>query len=380
MHVALNGWFWDQPYTGSGQYLRGLLAALAREFPDLALTLVLPAHSRAGDDLPPGVDVRHAPTRLPGKLGKIWFEQRAFPAMTARIGADIAHVPYWGPPLSSPARLVVSVLDVIPLALPEYRGGAGAQLYTSLARAGIAGAGHILTLSEASQEDITHWLGVPAENISVTYLAVDERYNPIVGPDDEAVRQKYDLPDEFALYIGGYDRRKNVNNLLLAWTYVGQPLGEFVPLVLAGRLPAQWGTPLYPDLPAYSRELKVEKYLHWTGDIDEADKPALYRLADVLIYPSLYEGFGLPPLEAMACGTPVVAGNVSSIPEVVGEAAYLVDPRDARKMGGAILAMLVQDDLNEHMRNLARGRATAFSWRQTAQGTYEVYQKVMRQA
>ncbi|MFP4321516.1 MAG: glycosyltransferase family 4 protein [Anaerolineales bacterium] len=382
MHVALNGWFWDQPYTGSGQYLRGLVAGLAELCPDIRLTLVLPAHNRSPQDVPTGVAVAPAPTRLPRKLGKIWFEQRGFPATVGQIGADIAHVPYWGPPLSSPARLVVSVLDVIPLALREYHGGIGNQLYISLVRAAVVGAGHILTLSEASRSDIEAQLHIPAEKITVTYLAADERYMPI-PPDpehDEAVRAKYGLPDEFALYIGGFDRRKNVNTLLLAWTYVGQPLGEFVPLVLAGPPPTEWGTPLFPDLPAYSRELNVDKYLVWPGAIDEADKPALYRLAKLLIYPSLYEGFGLPPLEAMACGTPVVTGNVSAMPEVVGDAAYLVDPTDARAMGGAILAMLVQDDLHEHMRNLARGRATEFTWRKTAQQTREVYEKVIRES
>ena len=197
-------------------------------------------------------------------------------------------------------------------------------------------------------------------------------------PGDEAVRQKYDLPDEFALYFGGFDVRKNVNTLLLAWTYVGQPLGEQIPLVLAGRPPRKWGTRRFPDMPGYARELKIEDYLIWTGEIDEDEKASLYRLAKVVVFPSLYEGFGLPVLEAMACGTPVVAGNVSSIPEVAGEAAYLVDPENAREMGGAILALLVQDDLHRHMSNLARGQATQFSWRKTAQETLSVYEKVMQ--
>lgn len=377
MHIAINGWFWDQPYAGSGQYVRHLVKALAELKSEARFTLVLPDHIQNPTEIPEGVQVVHGKTRFGGKLGKVWFEQRGYPHAVKKLEADIAHVPYWGGPLSSPAKLIVSVLDVIPLALPVYRGGILNQMYVSLAMSGAQGAGHILTLSEASKQDIIRYLDIPAEKITPTLLAADERFTPV--PDlvrDEAVRHKYNLPDEFALYFGGFDVRKNVNNLLLAWTYVGQPLGEFVPLVLAGKQPSKWGTPLFPDLREYAQQLNIEKYLVWAGEVEEADKPSLYRLAKVMVYPSLYEGFGLPPLEAMACGTPVVVGNVSSLPEAVGDAAYLVDPRNARDMGGAILALLVQDDLHQHMANRARGHATNYSWRKTALRTLQVYRDI----
>jgi len=379
MRVAINGWFWDDPYAGSGQYVRQLVLALADIKSELQLTLILPPHIKKPQEVPTNVEVVHASTPMGGKVGKVWFEQRSYPAAVKKIGADIAHVPYWGAPLSSPAKLIVSVLDVIPLALPVYRQGFFNNLYVSLVRSTAQGAGHILTLSEASKQDIIKYLEIPADQITPTYLAADERYTAIADPAaDEAVRQKYDLPDEFALYFGSFDIRKNVNQLLLAWTYVGQPMAEFVPLVLAGRQPKEWGTPLFPDLKAYAKELNIEHYLQWIGEVDEVDKPALYRLAKVLIFPSLYEGFGLPPLEAMACGTPVVTGKVSSLPEVVGDAAYLVDPRNERDMAGAILALLVQDDLHQHMSNLGRGRASNFSWRKTALKTLQVYRDIMQ--
>jgi glycosyltransferase involved in cell wall biosynthesis len=210
-------------------------------------------------------------------------------------------------------------------------------------------------------------------------LAADERFQPANGGDqDEAIRRKYGLPDEFVLYLGSFDIRKNVHNLLLAWTYTGPSLGEQIPLVLAGRQPQTWGTRRFPDLPQYARQLDIERYLVWLGEVDEDDKPSLYRLAKVVVFPSRYEGFGLPVLEAMACGTPVVAADASSIPEVAGEAAYLVDPDDARTLGAAILSILVQDDLRRHLANAGRGQATRFSWRKTAQKTLEIYEQVMR--
>lgn len=380
MHIAFNGWFWDQPWTGSGQYLRNLLSALRKLDNELEMTLVLPPHIQHADDLLPGINVAYGKTRFGGHLGKVWFEQRGYPAVLRKLAPDIAHVPYWGSPLSSkPARLVTSVLDIIPLVMPEYSGGIGAKLYTSLVAATAKGSAHIITLSEASKSDIVAHLDIEAERITPTYLGFDERFHPKDDSEqDAAVCQKYELPDEFALYLGSFDIRKNIHNLLLAWTYAGPSLGEQVPLVLAGRQPAQWGTPRFPDLKTYASQLEIEPYLMWLGTVDEADKPALYRLAKVVIFPSRYEGFGLPVLEAMACGTPVIASKASSIPEVAGEAAYLVDPDDARTLGAAILSVIVQDDLHANLANAGRGQATNFSWRKTAQQTIEVYQKIMR--
>ena len=134
MHIAFNGWFWDQPNTGSGQYLRRLLHALRRVAPDLQMTLVLPPGLTSTDDLPADVSLITT-TGSRGNLGKVRFEQQTFPQMAGRCGADIAHVPYWGTPLSSPIPLITSILDVIPLVMPEYSPGWRGRLYTSLVSA-----------------------------------------------------------------------------------------------------------------------------------------------------------------------------------------------------------------------------------------------------
>jgi len=376
MHIAFNGWFWDRPNTGSGQYIRYLLQNLRRIAPDLQLTMVMPPHNPAPPDLPPNVGI--IPTRGgSGNLGKVLFEQRSYPQAVKQSGADIAHVPYWGPPLSSPAKLVTSILDVIPVALPEYSSGLRARLYTSLVTAASRGNAHIITISDAAKADIVKYLDLPEDSITTTYLAADEAYHPRMGAErDAAVRAKYDLPDQFVLYMGGFDIRKQVNQLLLAYTYVGQAEGDNIPLVIAGREP-EWGTPMFPDMRKYADELKITDYIRWIGYVDEADKPSLYRLADVFVYPSVYEGFGLPALEAMASGTPVVANNVSSIPEVTGDAAYLVEEGDSRKMAGAIIALLLQQPFRESLINQGLARATNFSWRKTAKETLAVYEKVM---
>ncbi|MDX1991058.1 MAG: glycosyltransferase family 1 protein [bacterium] len=376
MHIAFNGWFWDQPNTGSGQYLRRLLASLRKIAPALKLTLVLPPGKSNPSDVPPDVEV--VQTKGPGgKVGKVWFEQRIFPATVRRVQADIAHVPYWGPPLTSPARLITTVLDMIPVVLPQYSPGLTGRLYTALVSAAAPGSAHVLTISNAARDDIVKHLNIPAESITTTYLGVDEAFHPRLGVERDAdVRRRYNLPDRYIFYLGGFDVRKQVDQLLLAYTYVVQGQGDEVPLVLAGKEP-QWGAPLFPDLRKYAAELGIGDRVQWVGYVDEADKPSLYRMAGVSVFPSVYEGFGLPLVEAMACGTPTVGWDTPVSAEICGDGAYLVE--SARSMAGAILALLLQPSFRDAMVNQGLAQATRYSWRKTAQETLRVYEQVMTQ-
>ena len=378
MHIAFNAWFWDQPYTGSGQYIRQLIPALRQIDADLKISLIMPDRIKAPEGLAPGVDV--IPARVPtgGEIGKVLFEQQTFPAAAGKSGADIAHVPYWAGPLTSPARLVITIHDVIPLSMPVYQGSLPARLYFSLVRATARGAAHILTDSEFSRQEIMARIGFPAERVTAIPLATTPDCHPRIGAErDPEIREKYGLPDSYVLYIGGFDVRKNLRALLAAYTYVGASMGQAYPLVLAGKEPSRWGTPRFPDLRAEIARLGIDQYVHWIGPVDEADKPGVYRLASAFVFPSRYEGFGLGPLESMACGTPTIAADASSIPEVVGDGAYLVDPDDARALGGAIIATLIQDDLRESLRNLGLARASHFNWQRTARETLDVYRQVM---
>jgi glycosyltransferase involved in cell wall biosynthesis len=374
MHVAFNAWFWDRPDTGSGQYLRQLIPALRKADPSLEITLVMPPHITQWDGLPKEVNVIST-SGSSSNLGKVWFEQRTFPKAAGKSGADLAHVPYWGSPLSSPIPTVVSVLDVIQLVLPEYGAGLFNRLYTSLVSAAARGADHLITISQTSKLDIEQQLGIAKDRISVTYLAPDDRFHPLIGKErDAAVKQKYDLPDKFVLYLGGFDSRKQVNELLLSYTYVMEAEGANYPLVIAGKEP-QWGSsPLFPDLRAYAQRLNLTDEVRWIGFVPEEDKASLYRLASVFVFPSLYEGFGLPPLEAMACGTPVVAWDSVVFDEIYEDAAYLTD--NPRKMAGAIIALLLQNEFRETMITQGLSLATKYTWRKTAKATLMAYEKV----
>ncbi len=376
MRIAINGWFWDQPFTGSGQYLRRLTASLRKAAPDMQIVLVLPGAGGA-EDVPAGVETVFAGGGR-GNLGKVRFEQRRFPSAVGKTKADIAHVPYWGAPLSSSAPLVVSILDAIPVALPAYTQGWRQKLYVSLQTSAARGATEILAISAAAKTDLIEYLSLPESRITVTHLAADEAFHPRMGAEhDDEVKEKYGLPDQFVLYLGGFDQRKNVIQLLEAYRYVSKAEGPEAPLVIAGTEP-KWAEPLFPNLREAARERDLnDEVLRWIGRVDEADKPALYRLASVFVYPSLYEGFGLPVLEAMASGTPVVASQIPVMEEICGDGAYLVPPGDARKMGGAILALLGQRDLRETQRSRGLARATHFQWRKTAKETLAVYERAL---
>ena len=378
MHVALNATFWDRPHTGSGQYARQLVTHLRRLAPDVTLTLVYPQlpGGPPPEGVPDDVGVHIVPLR-PGHVGKVLFEQRGFPDACRRLGATLAHVPYFGPPLRSPAPLVVTVHDLTTLLVPEYRRGLGARLYNALVSAAARGADHILTDSQASRADILTHLGVAEQDVTVVYLGVGPEYTPRAGNSlvDMAVRRKYDLPDFYVLYLGGYETHKNVVTLLNAYTYVAGALGEEYPLLLAGRKP-DGTSAAFPDYDGLIERAGLSRFVRWIGYVDEADKPLLYRSAEVFAFPSRHEGFGLPPLEAMACGTPVVVGDSGSLPEVIGPAGFAIDPDDVRGMAGAIIALVMDEQQAADLRRAGPQQAAQFTWERTAKETLDVYRRV----
>jgi glycosyltransferase involved in cell wall biosynthesis len=379
MHVAINGYFWNQPFTGSGQYTRQLIYHLNRLVSDLDITLIYPQLPGAAEPeaVPPSAKVKLVPLR-PGHVGKVIFEQRDFPRACTAVGADLAHVPYWGSPLRSPVPLVVTVHDITTLHVPEYRRTVTARLYNALVTASAKGSSHIITDSFSSKLDMMDHLHVPEEDVTAVYLAVTPEYTPTENSlVDMAVLRKYDLPDFYVLYLGGYEIHKNVMNLLHAYTYVAKALGTDYPLVLAGRKPTQV-TETFPDYEGYIERVGLAAHVRWIGFVDEADKPVLYRNAETFVFPSRYEGFGLPPLEAMACGTAVVASDSGSLIEVIGDAGFAVHPDAPRDMAGAIIATIVQENLAAELRQKGLAQAAKFSWEKTATETALVYDQVGR--
>jgi glycosyltransferase involved in cell wall biosynthesis len=263
------------------------------------------------------------------------------------------------------------------MVLPAYRGGPLVRLYTALVAAAAGRARLILADSEASQRDILARLKVTAERVRVVYLAPAPHYRPIADAAAlAAVQRKYRLPEAFVLWLSGFDVRKNAAAVLHAYTWVSGALQGELPLVMAGALPAR-DTPFFPDPRRIAAELGIEQVVHFPGRIDEADKPALYCAARLFVYPSRYEGFGLPILEAMACGTPVVTSTAASLPELAGAAAFQIDPDDCRQLAAAIVALGIQDDLHRQLRDKGLQQVARFTWQKTAAETLAAYRAAL---
>jgi glycosyltransferase involved in cell wall biosynthesis len=382
LKIAINAWFWDKPFVGSGQYLKYLVPALLEIDEALEIVLISPKPFSKEEIQPQSrLTFQQALTPFPNQasnLAKVWFEQITFPRTCRRLGVDLAHVPYFGSPLASPVPVVVTIHDLIPMVLPEYRGDVRVRLYTSLVAAAAPQAKIILADSQASKRDILQKLQLPEAQVQVVYLAPAPHYQPANSWEQiVAIKKKYNLPENFVLYLGGYDIRKNINALLHAFTWVSATLQDNYPLVLAGQLP-KVETPLFPDPLRIARELGIEKYIVTPGWIAEEDKPLLYSAATVFVYPSRYEGFGLPVLEAMACGTPVVTTDAASIPELAGPAAFQLDPKDTKHMAAPIIRLCTEENSNDEMIERGFAQVEKFSWTRTATETLEAYQDALR--
>ena len=359
--------------------MRYLVHALTELEPELEITLVAPefALTDGGAGWPEGVKIYSAPIKKPGNLAKLRFEQGHFPVIAQKLKADVAHVPYFGSPLSNRIPTVVTVHDLIPLVLPEYRGGPLVRLYSSLVSAAAANANLILADSEASRRDILTRLKIAPQKVRTVYLAPAPHFKPAeTWAQIEAVSQKYNLPEVFALYLGGFDARKNLKALLRAWTFVSDGLGDEIKLVLAGNLPKS-NSAFFPDPLKMAKELGIAEHIVSPGWIDEADKPALYSAARLFVYPSRYEGFGLPVLEAMACGAPVVAANAASLPELVGSAAFQLDPDDTKGLAASIISLTIQENTHNDMATKGYRQAQQFTWQKTATQTLQAYKDVL---
>ena len=380
MRAAINAWFCDRPMTGTGQYSRRLVEHLAMLAPGPEVVLVAPEERIPNLQLPTtGAHTRLATSRgrLPRNLHKTLFEQVTFPRACRRLGVDVAHVPYWAPPMSPSVPTVVTIHDLIPLVLREYRGGPQVRLYTALVSRTAHSATLILTDSEASKRDVVRHLGLPDGRVRVVPLAAEARFAPASTPDDMAMRAHYDLPTRYTLYLGGFDVRKNVATALSTYHWAGPAIGRECPLVVAGRLP-EHDTPFTPDPRRLAKERGIDqRFVRFIGAVDEAEKPALYRGAVAFVFPSQYEGFGLPLLEAMACGTPVVGSEVSSIPEVVADAGILLPPDDASGMANALIQLASDADFRAELSQRALVQAARFSWQRTARETLAAYEGVV---
>ncbi len=300
---------------------------------------------------------------------RIFWEQAIQPWSLLRERVELLHSLAFVGPLISPCPFVVTVYDLSFLLFPEsFR--PWNRLYLSLfTRLSVRKALRVIAISENTRRDLVRILGVEEGKVRVTYCGCDGSMRPLPRREVEEFRRKKGLPERFILFLGTIEPRKNLVRLLEAYRKLR---GKGVKLVLAGGL--GWG---YEPVLRAIEELGLEGDVLLPGFIPQEEKVYWYNAAEIFVYPSLYEGFGLPPLEAMACGTPVVASSAASLPEVVGDGGILVDPADPEALAGAISALLDSPEERERLREKGLRRAGKFSWEQTARETVSIYREAL---
>ena len=297
-------------------------------------------------------------------------EQVTIPLALARARVDLFHAPHYVVSPLTRCPYVVTIHDCIHLRFPEYLPNRMAYTYArTMMRMAAKRARKVLTVSEASKQDILHYLKVPAEKVEVIYNALDERLAVAPSAEDiDRVRQRFLLTSPFVLYAGNIKPHKNVERLIEAFSLLRKGGREELRLVIIGDEISK-----YPGLRRLVHRLQLDRQVRFLGFVPDATLAALYGLASVFVFPSLYEGFGLPPLEAMAFGTPVVTSNVSSLPEVVGDAALLIDPSSPSEISAAIARVLDDDALRAELVRRGHERVKTFSWARSVKRIREVY-------
>src|SRR5216683_8443108 len=384
MKIAINALFLRAPASGSGQYLAHLLKALAETDQRNEYVLLGPQplqqESNASHGFPYQVKSVPAFAGRNENFEKLVWEQFTGPAAAREAGADLLHVPYFAGPLVLRTPTVVTIHDVIPLRLPLYRAGSRVGAYMRLVARAAHRATLIITISQHAKKDMMDALKLPPERIRVIYEAAGEEYRPITDPTVlAAARARYGLGERYILYLGGLDQRKNVPQLVRAFAHLQRQMGDSgLQLFIAGNPDRQRGL-LFPDPRPIASGLGMEGQIIYRF-IEEEDKPAIYSGASVFVFPSLYEGFGLTPLEAMSCGAPVISSNRTSLPEVVGDAAISLDPDDIHKLVEAMCSVLSNSDLRADLRARSLQRAAQFNWRKTATETIDAYEEAYKRS
>jgi glycosyltransferase involved in cell wall biosynthesis len=301
----------------------------------------------------------------------IW-EQAAFPGFAARYRLDLLHSLHYTRPLRLPCKSVVTFHDMTYFLFPQLHGRVKRLFFPWAIRFSAGSADAIIAVSENSRQDAINLLGISPQRIFSVPLGVSERFHPIVDLSLLGrIREKYSLPDHFILFVGLVEPRKNLSLLVESYKRLIDQ-GSSSPLVIVGRL--GW---MYESVLEEIEKSGLQDRVFFAGYIPIQDLPIVYNLADVFVYPSIYEGFGLPPLEAMACGTPVITSAVSSIPEHVGDAGILVAPNDAQALASAMAAVLSDQVLRKQLMEKGPKQASKFTWERTARETLQVYQKLI---
>ena len=357
---------------GIGTYVRNLVRWLARL--DHESEYVLVCRPEDCEDIEQlGRNFRPMSDR---SAGYSVAEQLTVPVALARARVDLFHAPHYVLPALTPCRSIVTIHDCIHLMFPQYLPGRLAHIAARVALWHAANrSARVLTVSEASKRDILRFFSIPSDKVDVIYNGIDDRFSH--APDEDQMRRvrvRYQLHDRFLLYSGNVKPHKNLERLIDAFARLRQHGFDDIKLLITGSEVSRYAT-----LRRAVHRYNLHKHVRFLGFLSTETLATLYHLADAFVFPSLYEGFGLPPLEAMASGTPVLTSNVSSLPEVVGDAALLIDPYDPNAIADGMRQILSDHSVRERLVSNGRARASSFSWEESARRVLTIYRQVAAQ-
>ena len=300
------------------------------------------------------------------------LERWALGAEVARLRLDLLHSSDFIPPAFGARRFVITVHDLNFLYYPQFLTRESRRYYAGQVAWAVGRVAHILADSEATRQDIIRLLDVSPEKVTTVHLAADPTFRSLAEPEVEAVLSCYDLEPGYILFVGTLEPRKNLPGLLSAYRLLlDRGMTDALLVVVGGR---GW---LYEETFNRVERLGLSDRVRFLHGVPDAELPALYNGATLLAAPSFYEGFGLPALEAMACGTPVVVSDRGSLPEVVGEAGIQVNPDEPEEIAQGMAAVLSAPDLRHRLQAAGLARAAGFTWEETACRTLEVYRRVL---
>lgn len=358
----------DESYRSAGinWYIYRLLEHLPDANSEIEYTVFLSErryHRRPGIHL----QASRLPTVRPPV--RILWEQMLQPQALRRAKVDLLHSPAFVGPLASSCPFVVTVHDLSFLFYPQGFRRLNRSYLQTFTRLSVHKARRVIAVSESTKQDLIQRYDLAPARIDVVHNGVDGNFRPLPAGQVAAFRQERGLPDQFILFVGTLEPRKNVVRLVEAYARLPK---ERPPLMLVGG--KGW---FYDEIYDRVEGLGLSEEVHFVGYVLAEELPWWYNAADLFVYPSLYEGFGLPPLEAMACGTAVIASTASSLPEVVGQAGLLVDPSDIEALAVAMEEVLADRDAQEQMRAAGLTQAQNFSWARTARQTVDSYRRAL---
>lgn len=373
MHIGIDAHAIGAQQGGNETYIRNLIRALAALDADNRYTIYL-ANAQAAAEWQNGFVVQHPnfsvrllppPTPLVRVPVFLTYELRRRPV-------DVLHVQYTAPPFC-PAPVVATIHDLAFEHLPETFTRRGSLQLKLTVRRTARRAARIATVSEYSRQDLLRTYRLAPEKVVTTYNGIEPHFTTQPRAADEAaqVRRRFGIAREFLLAVGSLQPRKNLERLIRTYARLRREQPDFAPqLVIVGR--KLWlAESIFAEV---SRQPWASDVI-LTGYVSDDDLPALYRTASAFVYPSLFEGFGLPPLEAMACGTPVITSNISSLPEVAGSAALLIDPLNEQELAAALQRILNDQPLRARLRAEGVRQAAKFTWRDAAEKTLQLYRE-----